>query len=81
VWGGGVGGGGQAPARVPPVPLSYDRDEGCWWWPLLDFEVDNLFAVGSPIAMFLTVRGDFLLPSWPHVFSYRMRSHIECVLI
>ena len=28
-----------------------------WSWPILNFEVDNIFAVGSPIAMFLTVRG------------------------
>jgi hypothetical protein len=39
-----------------------------WSWPVLDFEVDNLFAVGSPIAMFLTVRGDILNPHW-YIYS------------
>ena len=33
-----------------------DDIEESWRWPKLDFKVDNLFAVGSPIAMFLTVR-------------------------
>eukprot|EP00960_Hanusia_phi_P031486 749318-Hanusia_phi.AAC.1 len=41
------------------------EEEDAWEWPKLDFKVDNLFAVGSPIAMFLTVRGDILSESWP----------------
>ena len=36
-----------------------------WRWPQLPFEVENLFAVGSPLAMFLTVRGDILADPFP----------------
>ena len=36
-----------------------------WRWPQLEFDIDNLFAVGSPVAMFLAVRGDVLSDSWP----------------
>jgi len=38
-----------------------------WRWPQLDFDVDNLFAVGSPLACFCTVRGDIQSKEWPHV--------------
>jgi hypothetical protein len=44
-------------------------------YPKLDFNVDNFFALGSPIAMFLTVRGidklsdDFKLPTCNGFFN------------
>lgn len=44
-------------------------------YPTLDFTPENLFAVGSPIALFLTVRGvdaigpDFALPSCQRFFN------------
>lgn len=44
-------------------------------YPQLNFEPEHLFAVGSPIGLFLTVRGveelgpHFTLPTCPHVFN------------
>ncbi|RWS17102.1 phospholipase DDHD2-like protein [Dinothrombium tinctorium] len=44
-------------------------------YPQLDFNPQCFFALGSPIAMFLTVRGvetlkeDFKLPTCPHMFN------------
>lgn len=42
-----------------------DKGKAGWRWPQLEFDIDNLFAVGSPVAMFLAVRGDVLSESWP----------------
>jgi len=72
--GGGGGGGGEGGARLQREAFRRGAalhhacaaaTEAAWVWPLLHFEVDNLFAVGSPIAMFLTVRGDILNEAWP----------------
>lgn len=44
-------------------------------YPQLDFQVAHFFALGSPIAMFLTIRGlenlgrDFCLPTCPAMFN------------
>lgn len=44
-------------------------------YPQLDFSPENFFALGSPVAMFLTVRGvaslgeDFQLPTCPGFFN------------
>jgi len=44
-------------------------------YPQLEFNVANFFALGSPIALFLTIRGvdslsrDFQLPTCHHIFN------------
>lgn len=44
-------------------------------YPQLDFRIANFFALGSPVAMFLTIRGlehlsrDFQLPTCPNMFN------------
>jgi len=36
-----------------------------WVWPQLEFEVQHMFGLGSPISIFLTTRGDVYKDSWP----------------
>jgi len=38
--------------------------EGEWEWPQLNFKVENMFGLGSPVAMFLTTRGDIHQEDW-----------------
>lgn len=44
-------------------------------YPQLDFKITNFFALGSPVAMFLTIRGvehlsrDFQLPTCKNMFN------------
>ena len=48
-----------------------ERDQGgAWRWPQLDFDVENIFAVGSPLAMFTTVRGEVDSQHWPKEGSH-----------
>jgi len=39
-------------------------DQG-WIWPQLQFKVDHMFGLGSPISIFLTTRGDIYDEAWP----------------
>ena len=57
--------GAKASSARPNSRGGRDAGREGWVWPVLDFEVDNIFALGSPIAMFCTVRGDILHPTWP----------------
>ena len=57
--------GDKASSARPNSRGGRDTGREGWVWPVLDFEVDNIFALGSPIAMFCTVRGDILHPTWP----------------
>ena len=39
------------------VPGTHADQE--WIWPQLQFKVDHMFGLGSPIAIFLATRADF----------------------
>ncbi len=45
------------------VPGTHADQE--WIWPQLQFKVDHMFGLGSPIAIFLATRGDIYDEAWP----------------